>query len=141
MNAALKLCQANFDAQLPQPVSDVTEDAARTEWLFNAAEELSRGGEVKFQRRMHAVQGVSGKEFALAVDEHVNGRLAGCDIETASLGHLVIAAKRGQADKVAADELLGHSEHPLGMLGEIAEALLKPLVEDALIALAEDNEL
>jgi hypothetical protein len=37
--------------------------------------------------------------------------------------------------------LLGNSDHPLGKLGEIAEVLLEPLVDDALIAQAEDADL
>lgn len=46
---------------------------------------------------------------------------------------------RGQADKTATAELLGNSDHPRGKLGEIAEALLEPLADDALIAKAEDE--
>mgnify|MGYP006181306381 CR=1 FL=1 len=38
-------------------------------------------------------------------------------------------------------ELLGHSDHALGKLGEIAESMLLPLADDAMIAIAEDNEL
>jgi hypothetical protein len=90
---------------------------------------------------MRPAQGVTLAQFALAIDEHVNGRLADCEVTTASLGYLLIAAERGHADKVAAAELLGPSDHPLGKLAEIAEGLLRPFVDDALIALAEDNEL
>lgn len=140
MNAAL-IAQLNYENRTPPPVSESHQDEARAEWLYNAAEELLRGCGVSFQRRMRKPQGVTAEQFALAVDEHVNARLAGCEIETSALGWLVITAERGQADKTSTAELLGRSDHPLGKLGEIAEGLLRPLVDDALIAQAEDAEL
>ncbi|SDT52074.1 hypothetical protein [Pseudomonas prosekii] len=140
MNAAL-IAQLNYENRQPPPVSESPREDARAEWLYNAAEDLLRGCGVSFQRRMHKPQGVTAEQFALAVDEHVNARLAGCEIHTSALGWLVITAGRGQVDKVAAAELLGDSDHPLGKLGEIAEVLLKPLANDALIAKAEDDEL
>lgn len=125
----------------PPPVSVSPHDNARTEWLYNAAEELLRGDDVSFQRRMRPAQGVTAKEFALAVDEYVNNRLADGEVHTSALGWLLITAAIGSADKTAVAELLGNSDHPLGKLGEIAEALLEPLADDALIAKAEDDEL
>ena len=142
MNAALKICQAMHDGQLPPIVSESAHEVARADWLYNSVEQLVRFGcDVSFQRRMRPAQGVTLAQFALAVDEHANGRLAGREVTTASLGYLLIAAERGHADKVAAAELLGPSDHPLGKLGEIAEGLLRPLVDEALIAQAEDNDL
>lgn len=141
MNAT-ELAQSEFDNRLPPPVSESPREVARSEWLYNSVEQLVRFGcDVSFQRRMRPAQGVTLVQFALAVDEHANGRLADCEVTTASLGYVLIAAERGHADKVAAAELLGPSDHPLGKLGEIAEGLLRPLVDDALIAQAEDNEL
>lgn len=141
MNAAL-IAQLNYENRLPPPVSESPREVARSEWLYNAVEQMVRHGcDVKVQRRMRPAQGVTLAQFALAVDEHANGRLAGCEVNTASLGYLLISAERGHADKVAAAELLGTSDHPLGKLGEIAEGLLRPLVDDALIAQAEDAEL
>ncbi|KWV78083.1 hypothetical protein PFLL34_04608 [Pseudomonas fluorescens] len=135
------LAQSEFDNRLPPPVSESPLELARAEWLHNAAEQLVRFGcDVSFQRRMRPAQGVTLTQFALAVDKHANERLADCEVTTASLGYLLIAAERGHADKVAAAELLGPSDHPLGKLGEIGEGLLRPLVDDALIAQAEDNE-
>ncbi len=122
----------------PPLVSDSLQDAARADWLYDAAEELLRGNSVSFQRRMRAQQGVTADQFALAVDEFVNNRLADSEVDTPALGWLLISAERGQVDKTAASELLGNSDHPLGKLGEIAEALLEPLADDALIAMAED---
>lgn len=142
MNAALKICQAMHDAQLPPMVSESAQEVARAEWLYNATEQLVRfRTDVRFQRRMCAPQGVTMKQFSLAVDEHANNRLADCDVGSPALGILLIEAQCGCVDKIATDELLGPSDHPLGKLGEIAEGLLRPLVDDALIAQAEDNEL
>jgi hypothetical protein len=140
MNAAL-IAQLNYENRQPPPVSESPVEMARAEWLYNAAEELLRGVSVAFQRRMRKPQGVTADQFALAVDEFVNKRLADCEIGTSALGWLLIAAERGQADKVATAELLGRSDHPLGKLGEIAETLLEPLADEALKAQAEDAEL
>lgn len=140
MNAAL-IAQLNYENRQPSPVSESPREIARAEWLYNAAEDLLRGVSVAFQRRMRKPQGVTAAQFALAVDEHVNKRLADCEIETSALGWLLIAAERGQTDKTATAELLGRSDHPLGKLGEIAETLLAPLAKDALKAQAEDAEL
>lgn len=140
MSAAL-IAQLNYENRLPPPVSESPQEIARSEWLYNAAEDLMRGRDVKFQRRMSSPQGVTAKQFVLAVDELVNKRLADCEIPTPSLGWLLIEAVRGFADKVSAAELLGNSDHPLGKLGEIAESLLEPLADDALIAQAEDEDL
>lgn len=142
MNAALKICQAMHDGQLPPMVSESPREVARAEWLHDATEKLVRfGGNVAFQGRAHPAKTVTSHQFAMAVDEYVNGRLEDCEVVTASLGYLVIAAMSGQSDKTAAAELLGPSDHPFGKLGEIAQALLEPLADDALIAQAEDAEL
>ncbi|QAY93681.1 hypothetical protein [Pseudomonas sp. ACM7] len=137
----LQLAQLKLERRVPPPVSDTPEDAARADWLYNAAEELLRGGSVSFQRRMRPAQGVAAEEFALAVDEYVNNRLADSEVHTPALGWLLITTALGNADKTAVAELLGRSDHPLGKLGEIAEMLLEPLVDDALVAKAEDDEL
>jgi hypothetical protein len=124
----------------PAPLaSESPQDTARADWLYNAAEELLRGNSVSFQRRMSPQQGVTAEDFALAVDEYVNSRLADSEVHTSALGWLIITAERGHADKTAIAELLGNCDHPLGRLGEIAEALLEPLADDALLAKAEDE--
>ncbi|WP_460091135.1 hypothetical protein [Pseudomonas sp. S2_E02] len=141
MNSALKICQVMHDAQLPPMVSESAQEVARAEWLYEATEQLVRfRTDVKFQRRLRPAQGVTVAQFALAVDEHVNGRLEGCEVNTPALGWLLVTTD-DKPDKTAVAELLGRSDHPLGKLGEIAEGLLRPLVDDALIAQAEDNEL
>lgn len=141
MNATA-LAQSEFDNRLPPPVSESPLELARAEWLYNAVEQLVRfGSDVKFQRRLRRPQGVTVAQLALAADELVNARQANCEIGTPALGWLLIANNCGRADKEAAVELLGPSDHTFGKLGELAEALLRPLVNDALIAQAEDNEL
>jgi hypothetical protein len=141
MNAALKICQAMHDGQLPPMVSESPREVARAEWLYNAVEQLVRfRTDVKFQRRMRQPQGVTVAQFALAVDEHVNNRLANCEVSTPALGWLLVTTD-DKRDKNAVAELLGPSDHPFGKLGEIAQALLEPLADDALIAQAEDDAL
>lgn len=142
MNARFDICQAAYDAKLPPPVSETPEELARAEWLYDAAEQLVRFGcDVKVQRRMCKPQIVTTADLDLAVDEHVNRRLADCEVGSPALGRLLNSLVGSDPDKNAQVELLGHSDHSLGMLGEIAEKLLQPLVDDALIALAEDDSL
>lgn len=141
MNATA-LAQSEFDNRLPPPVSESPLELARAEWLYNAVEQLVRfGSDVKVQRRLRRPQAVTVAQLALAADELVNARQANCDIGTPALGWLLIANNCGRADKESTAELLGHSDHPFGKLGEIAEALLRPLADDALAAQAEDDEL
>jgi len=66
--------------------------------------------------------------------------LADCEVNSSALGWLIIPTSKGYLDKNAVAKLLGPSA-PLGKLGEIAQALLEPLADDALIAQAEGNEL
>ncbi|QCY15585.1 MULTISPECIES: hypothetical protein [Pseudomonas] len=141
MVTPLQLAQLKLKGRAPPPVSNSPHEDARAEWLYNATEELLRGCSVSFQRRMRAPQGVTAEEFALVVDEYVNNRLADSEVHTPALGWLLITTAIGNGDKTAMAELLGNSDHPLGKLGEIAEALLQPLVDDALIAQAEDAAL
>lgn len=142
MNAALKICQERYDAQLPPPVSESAVEISRREWLYNATEQLVRfGQDVKVQRRLRRPQAVTVSQLALAADELANNRQASCEVGTPALGWLLIANNCGRADKDAAAELLGRSDHPFGKLGEIAEVLLRPLADDALAAQAEDDEL
>ena len=114
------------DCHHPPLVSEGPQDAARADWIYNASEELLRGNSVSFRRRMRPQQGVTAEEFALAVDEYVNNRLGDNEVHTSALGWLIITAERGHADKTATAELLGDCDHPLGKVGEIAEALLEP---------------
>ncbi|UHC81700.1 hypothetical protein LS633_00445 [Pseudomonas sp. NIBR-H-19] len=141
MNATA-LAQSEFDNRLPPPVSESPLELARAEWLYNAVEQLvTLGCDVKVQRRLRKPQVVKVAQLALAADEVANNRQANCEVGTPALGWLLIANNSGRADKVSTAELLGRSDHPFGKLGEIAEALLRPLADDALAAQAEDAEL
>ncbi|WP_289328854.1 hypothetical protein [Pseudomonas sp. 'CRE Jenny 4'] len=140
MNATA-LAQNEFDNRLPPPVSETPLELARAEWLYNATEQLVRFRmDVKFQRRMCQPQGVQVSQLALALDEHVNNRLANCEVTSPALGWLLVTTD-DNPDKNAIAELLGPSDHHFGKLGEIAEALLRPLADDALAAQAEDEDL
>lgn len=141
MNAAIDIAQHEYDNRQPPPVSESARDDARADWIFDAAETLCNKGDVLFKRRGEAWQGVTAKQFALAVDEYANSRLADCKVDGPALGWLLIEARCGCRNPESIIELTGYSGHRLGMLGEIAEALLEPLADDALIAIAEDNEL
>jgi hypothetical protein len=141
MNAALKICQAMHDAQLPPMVSESPREVARAEWLYNAVEQLVRFRvDVKVQRRWNQARVVTVADLALAVDEHANNRLAEFEVNSPALGWVLVTSD-GKPDQNAVAELLGPSDHPFGKRGEIAQALLEPLADDALIAQAEDGEL
>ncbi|MQU04861.1 hypothetical protein GHO27_04075 [Pseudomonas helleri] len=139
MMSALRKAQFEHDEQLPPPVSETAQEVAREEWLYNAVEQLLLGCDVKFQRRMRKAQGVTVAELEAAVGEHAKDRLAVGEVVMPSLGRLLIENSGGRIGKAATAELLGSSNHPQGKLGEIAERLLRPLVNDALIAQAEDG--
>lgn len=141
MNATA-IAQSEFDNRLPPPASETPRELARAEWLYNTTEQLVRfGQDIKVQRRLRRPQVVTVAQLALAADELANNRQASCEVGTPALGWLLIANNCGRADKESTAELLGHSDHPFGKLGEIAEALLRPLSDDALAAQAEDDEL
>lgn len=137
--SALRKAQFEHDEQLPPPVSETAQEVVREEWLHNAVEQLLLGCDVKFQRRMRKAQGVTVAELEAAVGEHAKDRLAVGEVVMPSLGRLLIENSGGRIGKAATAELLGSSNHPQGKLGEIAERLLRPLVNDALIAQAEDG--
>lgn len=139
---AIALAQREFDNRQPPPLSESPQEIARAEWLYNAAEQLvCFGQDVKVRRGRFKQNAVTMWQFALAVDEHVNNRLAECKVDAPSLGWLLITVASGKPCKNSSLELLGNSDHPLGKLGEIAESLLIPLADDALKAQAEDAEL
>jgi hypothetical protein len=140
MNARLNICQAAHDAKLPPMVSETPQEIARAEWLYNAAERMIRAGlGVTVQLRGERARSVTMQDLALALDDHVNNRLADCMVSGASLGWLMLSINWSSHDKNAEEELLGHSDHVFGMRGEIAERLLAPLADDALKAQAEDD--
>lgn len=138
MNAALKICQAEYDGRLPV---DLDTSAERV-WIEDSAEQLLLGGDVTFKRALHSRQGVTYEQFAAAVDEFVMGQLSASGVSNTVLGRLVLAAKRrasSDASTAAAEAL--NSPNPDEALHQIAVTLLTPLAKDALIAQTEDDAL
>lgn len=130
MNAALKLAQFEYDNRLPVEI----DDSAEREWVANGVEQLLLGSDVE--------RGVTYERFAVAVDEFAMDQLGQTGISQSVLGRLILRVKYGSPAnaRTAADELL-LSADPDKALREIAEALLRPLAADALIAMAEEDEL
>jgi len=138
MNAALKICQLNYDAQLPPTVSE--QDDQR-EWLESAAEQLVCGSDVTWKRRFGPVQKVTAAEFATHLQLHLNQRqIDGLDNRD-SFANLVLAAVVGSPAEAMtyAKHLLG-SDRPVEQLETIAADLLHPHAADAVAAEREEAE-
>lgn len=142
MNAALKLCQAMYDAQLPPAVS---EPDNQREWLESAAEQLVCGSDVEWKRRRGPVRKVTSAQYAEHLQHHLNQRqIDGLD-DRDSFANLVLAVVVGSPA-----EALTHAKHLLGTdspvteLEVIAADLLRPHAAEALAAereAAEDDAL
>ncbi|MEB0170055.1 hypothetical protein [Pseudomonas sp. CCC4.4] len=139
MQTQMQRAQSRHDNMLPP--DDSWSDRTISEWVAEAVDSLILGNDILFKRDMHSEQGVTYAQFALAVDEHVNARLADCKINTPALGYLILGGISGSKTRSQAEELIGYSDHPYGMRGQIAERLLKPLAKDGLAAQMEDEEL
>ena len=140
MNTAIQFTPFKTGFQSPSD-GDESYENARDNWLINAAESLIHGADVKFQRRFRRAQGMQHAEFLTAVQIHlIDRQIAGEDNED-WFAQLVVDAANGTPCKGLALRLLGDSQHTHGMLFEIAEKLLEPLANDALIAHTEDNTL
>ncbi|MEE3504880.1 hypothetical protein QN399_01140 [Pseudomonas sp. 10C3] len=139
MNHAIQIAQQAYDHRLP-PDTGIHKRAVEA-WIAEAVSQLIIGNDVAFKRRLRPKQGVTVAQFELAVDEHVNGRLADHKVTTSALGLMVLNALSGYKTQSQAEELIGHSDHPYGMRGQIAEALVRHLAKDGVIAMAEGNDL
>ena len=140
MNAALKFCQAMYDARLPPPVSESAVEIARREWIDNAVETLiDRRSDVQFKRRMHSAQGVTFKTFAAEVEQFA---INSDSKSPCAIGEMVIAGLLGDRflARDGAEDLLAVAD-PKEQLRIIAQRLVEPLADDALAAQAEDDEL
>ena len=140
MNVALKLCQAMYDAQLPPPVSESPREEARAEWIENGVEQLvDRRSDVRFKRRLCAVQGVTFKHFAAEVEQFA---IASACRSPCPIGEMIIGGLLGDISlaRDGAIDLMASAD-PREQLRVIARRLLSPLADDALIAQAEDDEL
>ncbi|MGN8259474.1 hypothetical protein ACLEJW_09090 [Pseudomonas sp. SMSB3] len=138
---ALRTAQWQYDNQLPPEVSETPQERAERHWVEEGIDQLMRGADYLFQRRMRPHQGVTQERFAEAVDEFAMGQLGLQGASKSVLGRLVLAAhfKIGSEARCAADELLAVPNTD-SVLREIARALLQPMVKDGLLAEAEEAE-
>ena len=142
MNAALKLCQANFDAQLPPAVSESDEER---EWLEGAAEQLVCGSDVEWKRRFGPAQNVTSAQYAEHLQHHLNQRqIDGLD-DRDSFANLVLAVVVGSSSEALthAKHLLG-TDSPVTQLEAIAANFLRPHAAEEVAAereAAEDDKL
>lgn len=138
MNAALKICQFNHDAQLPPEISEADD---QREWLESAAEQLVCGSDVTWKRRFGPVQKVTAAEYATHLQLHLNQRqIDGLD-DRDSFANLVLAAVVGSPAEALthAKHLLG-SNSPVTQLEAIAADFLRPHAADAVAAENEAAE-
>ena len=138
MNAALKICQERFDAQLPPEVSEAS---AEQEWLEHSAEQLVCGMDIKWKRRYGQQQVVTFDRFCTVLQGHLNQRqIDGLD-ERDSLARLFLSSILGsQADSRGhAAELMGE-QRPIEAAERIAMDLLRPYASDAVAAEREELE-
>lgn len=138
MNAALKICQERYDAQLPPEVSESDEV---TDWLEHSSERLVCGVDIKWKRRFGQPQVVTFDRFCTVLQGHLNQRqIDGLD-QRDSFARLLLSAMLGsQCDARAhAADLLGQ-QRPIEAVEKIAVALLRPYAEDAVAAEREERE-
>jgi hypothetical protein len=138
MNAALKICQEHYDAQLPPEVSEANPEQ---EWLEHSAEQLVCGTDIKWKRRYGQPQVVTFDRFCTVLQGHLNQRqIDGLD-ERDSFARLLLSAMLGsQGDaRTHAADLLGQ-QRPIEAVEKIAVALLRPYAADAVAAEREEAE-
>lgn len=138
MNTALQNAQLEYDNRLPEE----SEDVKAMVWLENSVDQLMRGGDVIFRRRMCEPQGVKFMDFMVAVDEYAMEKLSTPCCKNYALGMLVFGSLTNcpTTSRQGVGELLGRPT-PVEDIRQIAENLLRPFVKDGLEAQAEDDEL
>jgi hypothetical protein len=138
MNAALKICQERFDAQLPPEVSDTDEV---TDWLEHSAERLVCGVDIKWKRRYGKPQVVTFDRYCTYLQGILNQRqIDGLD-QFDSLARLFLSSILGsQADSRGhAADLMGE-QRPIEAAERVAMDLLRPYAGDAVAAEREEAE-
>ncbi|WP_439851125.1 hypothetical protein ACTACG_07205 [Pseudomonas syringae] len=138
MNAALQLAQLEYDNRLPVE----QDDSEVTQWLENNVDQLMRGGDVTFKRRLCSPQGVKFTDFMVAVDEYALERMNAPFATNHALGTLVFGAITNcpTSTRQGVLSLICRAD-PKEDLRKIAEGLLRPLAADGVIAQREDEEL
>ncbi|WP_421549150.1 hypothetical protein [Pseudomonas sp. QD4] len=138
MNAALKICQERYDAQLPPVVSEAS---AEQEWLEHSAEQLVCGMDIKWKRRYGQQQAVTYDQLCTYLQGILNQRqIDGLD-ERDSFARLFLSAILGSQSNCHSDaaDLIGH-QRPIEAAEKIAMELLKPYAADAVAAEREEQE-
>ncbi|MBZ6453881.1 hypothetical protein K7402_04910 [Pseudomonas fluorescens group sp.] len=138
MNAALKICQERYDAQLPPEVSEAS---AEQEWLEHSAEQLVCGMDIKWKRRYGQPQVVTFDRFCTYLQGILNQRqIDGLD-ERDSFARLFLSAILGSQSEARshAADLLGN-ERPVETVERFAMDLLRPYAADAVAAEREEAE-
>ena len=138
MNAALKICQERFDAQLPPEVSEAS---AEQEWLEHSAEQLVCGMDIKWKRRYGQPQVVTFNRFCTYLQGVLTQRqIDGLD-QRDSFARLFLSSILGsQADSRGhAADLIGQP-HPIEAAEKVAMELLRPYAADAIAAEREEAE-
>lgn len=138
MNAALKICQAMYDAQLPPEVSEASPEQ---EWLEHSAEQLVCGIDITWKRRHGRTQVVTFDRYCTYLQGILNQRqIDGLD-ERDSFARLFLSSILGsQADSRGhAADLIGQ-QRPIEAAERIAMDLLRPYAADAVAAEREAAE-
>ncbi|MGY2285202.1 hypothetical protein [Pseudomonas gingeri] len=139
MNAALKICQERFDAQLPPDMPDTSE--AEQEWLEHAAEQLVCGSDVTWKRRFGVARTVTADQYATYLQGHlVQRQIDGLD-QRDSFARLLLASLFGSQSEARthAADLLGQ-QRAVEAVENIAKAMLAPYAADAVAAERESQE-
>ena len=138
MNAALKICQERYDAQLPPEVSESDE---LNDWLENSAEQLVCGMDIKWKRRYGQPRAVTFDQYCTYLQGILNQRqIDGLD-ERDSFARLFLSSILGsQSDSRGhAADLIGQ-QHPIAAAEKVAMDLLRPYAADAVAAEREAAE-
>ena len=138
MNAALKICQERYDAQLPPEVSESDEV---TDWLEHSAEQLMCGIDIKWKRRYGQPQVVTFDRYCTYLQGILNQRQEEGLDERDSFARLFLSSILGsQADSRGhAADLIGQ-QRPIEAAERIAMDLLRPYAADAVAAEREEAE-
>lgn len=137
--SALQRAQWRYDNAEPEDASAA--DEAAQAWIEDKAEQLVGGVDVLVRARFGAPVGVSQGEFEAKVAEHLRALQEAEEDDLLAQARLLLQANAGGPVKNMVGDVVGPSDHPLGKLYEIAEAMLEPYARAGLEAAAEDDQL
>lgn len=141
----IELLQREYDNRLPEDdeaCAPEFDEAKGLVWLENGVDQLMRGGDVIFKRRLCSPQGVKFMDFMVAIDEFALEQMSAPSCKNYALGMMVYGSLVNcpTTTREGVSELLGRPA-PVEDIRQIAENLLRPFVKDGLEAQAEDDEL